>query len=210
MDKTKKIAAGRGSEAAYLEAKERYAVLGVDTDHAIDTLTSIPLSIHCWQGDDVVGFDGADKVSGGIMATGSHSGRARNATELRQDLEFAFSLIPGRKRCNLHAMYAETQGKRIDRDALEPEHFANWVDWARGLKMGLDFNPSFFSHPLSESGFTLSHPDTEIRKFWVRHGLACRRIAQSFADEFKDHVFQPSSQFWDKSLSARSLLPSKT
>lgn len=175
-------------ETLYAAAKRQYALLGVDTDKAIGTLASIPLSIHCWQGDDVIGFDGASRLSGGILATGAYPGRARNGAELRKDAEFAFSLIPGKKRFNLHAMYAEPKGKKVDRDALEPEHFAGWVEWAKTLGIGLDFNPSFFSHTLSESGFTLSSPDEKVRKFWIRHGIACRRIAQYFADELKDCV----------------------
>jgi len=186
----KKSTREKGTEAAnlYFSAKEQYANLGVDTDKALEALGSIPLSIHCWQGDDVRGFDGAPQLSGGILTTGAYPGRARNGAELRKDAEFAFSLIPGRKRFNLHSMYAETNGKKVDRDALEPEHFAPWVDWARTLGIGLDFNPSFFSHPLAESGFTLSSADAKTRKFWVRHGIACRRISQHFADELKDNV----------------------
>lgn len=176
------------TENLYLSAKEQYAHLGVDIEKALEILASIPLSIHCWQGDDVTGFDGASHLSGGILATGAYPGRARNGEELRKDAEFAFSLIPGKKRFNLHSMYAETSGKKVDRDALAPEHFALWVDWAKTMGIGLDFNPSFFSHPLAESGFTLSSADEKTRKFWVRHGIACRRISQYFADELKDNV----------------------
>ncbi|MCX7829338.1 MAG: L-rhamnose isomerase, partial [Thermanaerothrix sp.] len=149
-----------------------------DTDQAITQTLAVPLSLHCWQGDDVGGFEGSDSLSGGgILATGNYPGRARNGDELRQDASFAFSLIPGKKRFNLHAMYAETGGKKIDRDELEPEHFKKWIDWAQEQQIALDFNPTFFSHPKASSGYTLAHADTAIRKFWIRHGKACRRIA---------------------------------
>ncbi|HOK00024.1 MAG TPA: L-rhamnose isomerase [Termitinemataceae bacterium] len=165
-------------EKAYEIAKEMYASYGVDTDQAITQTLAVPLSLHCWQGDDVVGFEGSDSLSGGgILATGNYPGRARNGDELRQDASFAFSLIPGKKRFNLHAMYAETGGKKIDRDELEPEHFKKWIDWAQEQQIALDFNPTFFSHPKASSGYTLAHADTAIRKFWIRHGKACRRIA---------------------------------
>lgn len=165
-------------EKAYEIAKETYASYGVDTDQAISQTLAVPLSLHCWQGDDVVGFEGNDSLSGGgILATGNYPGRARNGDELRQDASFAFSLIPGKKRFNLHAMYAETGGKKIDRDELEPEHFKRWIDWAQEQQIALDFNPTFFSHPKAASGYTLAHADTAIRKFWIRHGKACRRIA---------------------------------
>jgi L-rhamnose isomerase len=176
-------------EDEYGKAKEIYVRFGVDTDLAIQALATIPVSIHCWQGDDVVGFEGASALSsGGILTTGNHPGRARNAEELRQDMEFAFTLIPGKKRVNLHAMYAETGGVKVDRDAIEPEHFRNWLEWAKARNLGLDFNPTFFSHPLAESGFTLSHPNEKVRDFWVRHSVASRRIAQYFADELKEEV----------------------
>lgn len=168
-------------EKAYALAKERYAELGVDTDAACRAVSKIPFSLHCWQGDDVVGFEGSDSLSGGgILATGNYPGRARNAEELRADADFAFSLIPGTKRFNLHSFYAETNGKKVPRDELEPGHFANWVAWAKEKKIALDFNPSFFSHPKAESGFTLASADKDIREFWVRHGKASRRIASSF------------------------------
>lgn len=166
---------------AYELAKASYAQLGVDTDKAIGTLAKLPISLHCWQGDDVGGFEaGQGGASGGTLATGNYPGKARNADELRSDLEMAFSLIPGAKRVNLHSIYAETNGKKVDRDELAPEHFARWVDWARHQKAGLDFNPSFFSHPLAAGNFTLSSADEGVRKFWVRHGIACRQIGASF------------------------------
>lgn len=175
-------------EQEYKAAREIYAELGVDTDQALKTLSSIPISIHCWQGDDVIGFDGATSLSGGILATGNYPGRARNAEELRADASFAFTQIPGKKRFNLHAMYAETEGKKVERSELEPRYFNNWMTWAKDQKIGLDFNPSFFSHPLAASGWTLAHPDNRIRSFWVEHGKASRRIAQTIADTLKDFV----------------------
>ncbi|HSV74301.1 MAG TPA: L-rhamnose isomerase [Chthonomonadales bacterium] len=162
---------------AYMLARERYASLGVDTDRALETLSGVSISLHCWQGDDVSGFETAEGLTGGgIQATGNYPGKARTAEELRSDLDAACRLIPGKHRLNLHAIYAETGGRRVERDDLGPEHFAGWMDWAAGCGMGLDFNPSYFSHPLAESGLTLSHADEGIRAFWVRHGIACRRI----------------------------------
>ncbi len=163
-------------EKAYEMAKERYAELGVDTDAAIKTTSEIPISIHCWQGDDVTGFEHAGDLSGGIQATGNYPGKATTPDELRADAEKAFSLIPGPKRFNLHALYAETNGKKVERDQLEPEHFQNWMDWAKAQNIGLDFNGSFFSHPKADDGLTLSHPDKEIRDFWIEHAKASRRI----------------------------------
>jgi len=163
---------------AYGLAREVYAKLGVDTDRAISAARDIPVSVHCWQGDDVVGFEGSTELSGGgILATGKYPGRARNGAELRDDAEFAFSLIPGVSRFNLHALYAETDGHAVSRDALKPEHFTRWLRWSAEKKIALDFNPSFFSHPLADSGYTLASPDAETRQFWVRHGIASRRIA---------------------------------
>jgi L-rhamnose isomerase len=168
-------------EAAYGYAKEAYAKFSVNTDKAIKAALGIPVSIHCWQGDDVVGFEGAQSLSGGgILATGNYPGRARNGDELRQDAEFAFSLIPGKKRFNLHMLYAETGGKKVSRDKLEPEHFSKWMNWSKKKKIPLDFNPSYFAHPMAESGFTLSSADPKIRKFWIDHSKASRRIAAAF------------------------------
>ncbi|MEN6491328.1 MAG: L-rhamnose isomerase [Rectinema sp.] len=176
------------TEQEYKAAREIYAELGIDTDQVLKTLSSIPISIHCWQGDDVIGFDGATSLSGGILATGNYPGRARNAEELRADAAFAFTQIPGKKRFNLHAMYAETGGEKVERSSLEPRHFNNWVAWAKEQKIGLDFNPTFMSHPLAASGWTLAHPDNNIRSFWIEHGKASRRIAQAIADTLKDFV----------------------
>ncbi|MDR0486760.1 MAG: L-rhamnose isomerase, partial [Treponema sp.] len=166
---------------AYAMAKAAYAAFGIDTDEAIKTALGIPVSVHCWQGDDVTGFEGKDGLSGGgILATGNYPGRAGNGDELRSDAEFAFSLIPGKKRFNLHAFYAETGTKKVPRDELEPEHFETWMAWSRKNKIPLDFNPSFFSHPLADSGYTLASADAKIRDFWIRHGKASRKIAAAF------------------------------
>ncbi len=166
-------------EGAYKLAKDRYAELGLDTDKAIDALRQIPISIHCWQGDDVGGFERPENElsGGGIQATGNYPGKARNAAELRQDLEKAFSLIPGRHRLNLHAIYLENGGKFVDRNEITVEHFQGWIDWAKQNTAGMDFNPSFFSHPKADDGFTLAHLDEGIRKFWIEHGIASRKIA---------------------------------
>ena len=162
----------------YEKAKEVYKAFGVDTEEVLKRMDDISVSIHCWQGDDVTGFEGLEALAGGgIMATGNYPGRARNGEERRQDLDKAMSLIPGKHKVNLHAMYAETDGKFVDRDEIDPEHFKKWIDWAAEKKIGLDFNPTFFSHKMADSGFTLSSKDKEIRDFWIRHGIKCREIA---------------------------------
>ncbi|HIU67876.1 MAG TPA: L-rhamnose isomerase [Candidatus Caccomorpha excrementavium] len=167
----------------YEEAKERYAAIGVDTDEALKKLSNVSISMHCWQGDDVKGFDGDGVLTGGIQATGDYPGRARNPKELMADIDKALSLIPGAHRLNLHASYAIFEdGEFADRDALEPRHFAAWVEFAKERGLGIDFNPTYFSHPKA-SEFTLSSPDEEIRSFWIRHGQACIRIAEYFATE---------------------------
>lgn len=168
----------KATEQAYRLARERYAEVGVDTERAMRKLARLSVSLHCWQGDDVGGFEtpDAELSGGGIQATGNYPGKARTADELRADLDKALSLIPGRHRLNLHSLYAETGPKRVERNRLEPRHFSRWIDWARERKMGMDFNPSFFSHPKAGDGFTLSHPDPKIRRFWIEHGIACRRI----------------------------------
>ncbi|MGD9048960.1 MAG: L-rhamnose isomerase [Anaerolineae bacterium] len=169
---------------AYTLAKERYALLGVDTDKALNRLAGIPISLHCWQGDDVAGFEGPDgELGGGIATTGNYPGAARTADELRRDLDMAFSLIPGRHRLNLHAIYAETGDRQVGRNELQPEHFSNWLTWAKERGLGLDFNPTCFSHPLAESGFTLASYDAAIREFWIEHCIACRKIGESFGRE---------------------------
>jgi L-rhamnose isomerase len=174
----------RQVQNAYALAQDRYAALGVDTDQALDALRQISLSLHCWQGDDVAGFESPDaELSGGIAATGNYPGKARSADELRRDLDLAYSLIPGRHRLNLHAIYAETGGATVERSELAPEHFAGWVDWAKANGHGIDFNPTCFSHPLSDTGFTLASYDDHIRQFWIEHCIACRRIGEHFGRE---------------------------
>ena len=167
----------------YESAKEIYAKIGVDTDKAIETLKNVPVSMHCWQGDDVIGFDQKGPLTGGIQTTGNYPGKASTPEELMADLDEALKLIPGKKKINVHASYAIFEdGEWADRDALEPKHFQKWVDFAKERGMGLDFNPTFFSHPKA-SDYTLTSPDEEIRQFWIRHGQACIRISQYFAEE---------------------------
>jgi L-rhamnose isomerase len=164
-------------ERSYLLAKARYAELGVDTGKLLDSLVKIPISLQCWQGDDVTGFENLQAaLSGGLVATGNYRGKARSPDELREDAAKALSLIPGTHRFNLHAIYGEFDGKRVDRDEIEPAHFKNWIGWAKSLGIGLDFNPTCFSHPKSASGFTLSHPDKAIRAFWIEHCQRSREI----------------------------------
>ncbi len=171
-------------EQAFQLASQRYAALGVDVDRAMAALGRIPLSLHCWQGDDVGGFESAGgELGGGLAATGNYPGKARNADELRRDLDLAFSLIPGTHRLNLHAIYAETAGRKVERTDLRPEHFSAWVDWARANRLGLDFNPTCFSHPKAASGFTLSSYDEGIRRFWIEHCIASRRIGAYFGQQ---------------------------
>ena len=164
-------------DAAYHLGRERYAELGVDVDRALKILATIPISLHCWQGDDVGGFENfRGTLGGGLVATGNYAGKARTPDELRADLEKAFSLIPGRHRLNLHAFYGEFGGQKVDRDAIAPGHFTNWIAWAKQNGLGLDFNPTCFSHPKSADGFTLSHTDKGIRKFWIEHCIRSREI----------------------------------
>jgi len=164
-------------EAAYKLARQIFAERGVDTDAALRRLAKIPLSLHCWQGDDVGGFENSGgALGGGLAVTGNYPGKARNPEELRADLEMAFDLLPGRHRLNLHAFYAETSGRGVERNELDASHFKEWIDWAKARKVGLDFNPTFFSHPKAAEGFTLSHRDKGIRQFWIEHGIACREI----------------------------------
>jgi L-rhamnose isomerase len=168
------------TERAYSLAREAFAGIGVDADAALARLDRIPISLHCWQGDDVRGFEDPDAaLSGGIQATGNYPGRARNATELRADADLAMAQIPGPLRFNLHAIYLDTD-RAVGRNEIRPEHFQRWVDWAKERNIGLDFNPSCFSHPLSEGNLTLSHPDRRIRNFWIDHGKACRQISAHF------------------------------
>ncbi len=164
-------------ENAYQLAVERYAALGVDARNALARLSSIAISVHCWQGDDVVGFEGNEGALGnGLAVTGNYPGRARTACELRSDLELAYSLVPGKHRLNLHALYGEFP-QRVERDEIEVEHFQGWIEWGRSQGVSLDFNPSFFSHDKAADGFTLAHVDSGIRRFWIDHGIACRKIA---------------------------------
>lgn len=163
----------RSAERAFRLACERYAALGVEVDAALQTLALLPISLHCWQGDDVGGFERqGGELGGGLAVTGNYPGKARTPDELRTDLEKALSLIPGRHRVNLHAMYGEFGGKKVDRDEIEPAHFKNWIAWAKTNRLGLDFNPTCFAHPQAADGFTLSHRDRGIRNFWIEH---CRR-----------------------------------
>lgn len=173
----------RSIETAFEAARERYGMLGVDLNRALEQLATIPLSLHCWQGDDVVGFESTgESIGGGLAVTGHYPGRARTPDELRADLDKALSLIPGTHRLNLHASYAETGGRRVERNELLPEHFRGWIDWARDKQMGMDFNPTYFAHPKAADGRTLSHPDPGIRTFWVEHGIACRRIGAAIGE----------------------------
>jgi len=165
------------AKIAYRTARERYAALGVDTDKALRQLAKIPISMHCWQGDDVGGFEKPTQLdSGGIKATGNYPGKARTAVELRRDIEKAFTMIPGRHRINLHALYADFSRGVVDRNALTSRQFTAWADWAHHLKIGVDFNGTFFAHPKANSGFTLASADKGIRNFWIEHGIACREI----------------------------------
>jgi len=167
----------RTIDAAYRLAKEQYAELGVNTDAVLKKLATIPISLHCWQGDDVGGFENmGQSLSGGLAVTGNYPGKARTPEELRADLDKALSLIPGKHRLNLHAFYAETGGKKVDRNEMGPEHFRNWIAWCKENGMGMDFNPTYFSHPKAADGFTLSHADKGIRQFWIEHGICCREI----------------------------------
>src|SRR6266566_6025501 len=164
-------------EKGFAVARERYAHYSVDVPKALRQLARISISLHCWQGDDVGGFEsGGGELGGGLAVTGNYPGKARTADELRQDLIKALSLIPGRHRLNLHAFYAETNGKRVERNELGPEHFARWIDWAKANRLGMDFNPTFFAHPKAADGFTLAHRDKGIRQFWIEHGIVCREI----------------------------------
>ena len=170
-------------EHAYVLAKETYAALGVDTDAALKRLATIPLSLHCWQGDDVGGFENSGwSLDGGIAVTGNYPGKSRTPQELRSDLDKALSLIPGTHRLNLHASYGEFGGRHVERHEIRPEHFQGWIDWAKSKRMGLDFNPTYFSHPHASSGFTLAHADAGIRHFWIEHGIACRHIGAAMGE----------------------------
>ncbi len=165
------------TNSAYTLAKETYGALGVDTEAALRRLSSVSISLHCWQGDDVGGFESAGDLSGsGLAATGNYPGKARTIDELRSDLELAYKLIPGKHRLNLHACYGDFGGKKVDRNAITVAQFQSWIDWAKSRGLGLDFNPTYFAHPKAADGSTLAHPDKGIRQFWIEHGIACRKI----------------------------------
>ncbi len=171
-------------QQAYDIAHEQYLSLGVDSDRVLEMFEKVSLSLHCWQGDDVGGFENPEgELTGGIAATGNYPGKARNAADLRDDLDVVYSLLPGSHRLNLHAIYAETGGKQVERTDLRPEHFASWKDWAKSSHLGLDFNPTCFSHPKSADGFTLAHRDLAIRRFWIDHCIASRKIGEYFGRE---------------------------
>ena len=168
----------------YLQSKKKYESLGIDVDKALETLKTLPVSLHCWQGDDVTGFDHDGPLTGGIQTTGNYLGKAKTPDDLMHDMEKVISLCPGKKKLNLHASYAIFEkGEFADRDKLEPKHFAKWVEFAKKHDMGIDFNPTFFSHPNIKDGLTLSSPDESVRKFWIEHGKACIRISSYFAEE---------------------------
>ena len=168
-------------ETTYQLARERYAALGVDVDHALKTLATIPVSLHCWQGDDVGGFESTGGALGnGLAVTGNYPGKARTPEELRADLDLTLSLVPGKHRLNLHAFYGEFGGKKVDRDEITAEHFKNWIAWAKQNGLGLDFNPTYFSHPQAADGLTLTSPDKAVRKFWIEHGIRSREIGAAF------------------------------
>ena len=168
----------------YEEAKKIYASMGVDTEEALNKLKDVTISVHCWQGDDVTGFDSRASLSGGIQTTGNYPGKATTPEELMADIDKAFSLIPGKKKLNLHASYAIFEdGEFADRNALEPKHFKKWVDFAKERNMGIDFNPTYFSHAMVKDNLTLSSPDEDVRKFWVEHGIQCLKISEYFAEE---------------------------
>ena len=169
---------------AYTLAKERYAALGVDTESVLNTLKDVTVSVHCWQGDDVVGFDSKEALSGGIQTTGNYPGKATTPEQLMADFDEVLRLTPGKKKLNLHASYAIFEdGEFADRDAIQPKHFSHWVAYAKERALGIDFNPTFFSHPMVKNGLTLSSPDETVRKFWVAHGKRCMAIAEYFAEE---------------------------
>lgn len=181
------------SHSTYAAAQESYQALGVDTEAALRQLATIPISLHCWQGDDVGGFEKAGaELGGGLAVTGQYPGKARTPEELRADLECALALIPGRHRLNLHASYAELAG-RTERSEYTVEHFQGWIDWCRARGLGLDFNPTYFAHPLAREGFTLSHRDEKVRAYWIEHGKACRRIAAEAGRQLGKTVI---TNFW--------------
>ncbi len=178
----------------YEAAKEIYASYGVDTDKAMELVASIPVSMHCWQGDDVGGFENPNgDLTGGIQVTGNYPGKARNLTELRADFDKAASLIPGKKRINLHAIYLDSDGETVSREKIQPKHFDSWIDWAKERDYGIDYNPTCFSHPMSSDGLTISHPDKAIRDFWIEHCIGSRKIAAYIGEKLGNTVI---TNFW--------------
>jgi L-rhamnose isomerase len=182
-------------EPIYTSARDAYAALGVNTETALKSLESVKISLHCWQGDDVGGFEkpNAQLSGGGIQATGNYPGKARTLAQLRQDLDQALALIPGKHRLNLHALYADLDGKKIERNAYTPAQFQSWIDWAKERGLGLDFNPSYFSHPLADDGLTLSHPDRAVRQYWIEHGIASRKIGAEMGRQLSNTAV---TNFW--------------
>ncbi len=168
---------------SFEEAKAAYSAFNVDVEKAMDRVKQIPVSLHCWQGDDVAGFERSGSLDGGLACTGNYPGKANNGEELRADIEMALSMIPGAKKLNLHSIYAEDTDGKVGRDEIEVKHFKRWIEWAKHNNVGLDFNPSFFAHPMFKDGMSLSSPDREVRDFWVRHGIACRNIAVEFGKQ---------------------------
>ena len=178
----------------YEAAKEIYAAYGVDTDKAMEIVANVPVSMHCWQGDDVGGFENPDgDLTGGIQVTGNYPGKARNLTELRADFDKAASLIPGKKRINLHAIYLDSQGEKVSREKIEPKHFDSWIEWAKERNYGIDYNPTCFSHPMSADGLTISHPDKAVRDFWIEHCIGSRKVAAYIGEKLGNTVV---TNFW--------------
>jgi L-rhamnose isomerase len=177
-------------DKAYALAKEKYASIGIDTDKAIEQLEKVKISLHCWQADDVGGFETPDATlgGGGIQVTGNYPGKARTIAQLRQDIEKVLDLVPGNQRINLHAIYGDFQNERVDRDQIEVKHFQSWIDWARNKKLGIDFNPTCFSHPYADAGFTLSSKNETHRKFWIEHVKRCRKIAAEIGKQLNNPV----------------------
>jgi L-rhamnose isomerase len=187
MKKSRHMPTTKKASTAFALAREIYSAHGVDVEEALRALAKIPISLHCWQGDDVQGFENVNSaIGGGLAVTGNYPGKARTPDELRADFEMALRLIPGRHRFSLHASYGEFGGKNVDRDQIESTHFAAWVDWAKQLKIGLDFNPTCFAHPKAADGFTLSHPDKAIRDFWIAHCQRAREVGASMGKALKD------------------------
>ena len=175
-------------------AKELYAEYGVDTDKAIERVSKIAISMHCWQGDDVGGFENPDgDLTGGIQVTGNYPGKAKTIEQLRQDFDMAASLIPGKKRINLHAIYLDTMGEKVSREKIAPKHFDSWIDWAKEREYGIDYNPTCFSHPMSADGLTISHPDKAVRDFWIEHCIGSRKVAAYIGEKLGNTVI---TNFW--------------